>query len=193
MNDPHEQYTIRRQFFKLFGAAFHVYDHQGQLAGYCKQKAFKLREDIRLFTDESQTTPLLTLKARQIIDFAVTFDVLLPSGSPLCSLRRKGLMSTFVRDEWIIFDSAGQPAASIKERGSILPILRRFTELTSLFFPQRFDVISTTNAPIAAFRQHFNPFIYRLGIAITAPDETLDELAILAAACLISAIEGRQG
>ncbi len=49
--EPGEHYTIRRKVLKIFGAAFHIYDPHGNLAGYCKQKAFKLKEDIRIYTD----------------------------------------------------------------------------------------------------------------------------------------------
>lgn len=42
----HENYLVRRKIFKLFGAAFHIYDPSGKVAFYSKQKAFKLKEDI---------------------------------------------------------------------------------------------------------------------------------------------------
>lgn len=80
---PGEQYTVRRKVFKFFGAAFHVYDPAGRIVGYCKQKAFKLREDIRIYTDESCTSELIVIKARSIIDFSSTYDVTLPDGTSL--------------------------------------------------------------------------------------------------------------
>ena len=83
---PGEVYTVRRKVLKIFGAAFHVYDAQGGLVGYCKQKAFKLKEDIRLFTDESCSTELLRLAARQMIDFGATYDVTTPQGDAIGSL-----------------------------------------------------------------------------------------------------------
>ena len=44
-----DSYTIRRKFFKFFGASFQVFGPDGDLVAFCKQKAFKLREDIRVF------------------------------------------------------------------------------------------------------------------------------------------------
>ena len=186
-----EQYTVRRKFLKLFGAAFHVYDEHGSVIGYCKQKAFKLKEDIRLYTDESMGEELLTLRARSVIDFSVTFDVMLPNGTKLGSLRRAGLKSTFLRDEWSIFDPAENPLGTIKERNALIAILRRGD--LSLLFPQRFDIFkSGEQEPIAALRQHFNWFIYRLGLTVHRSDQELDELLLLGATCLMAAIEGRQ-
>ena len=58
---PGEQYTVRRKVLKIFGAAFHVYDEHGSVVGYCKQKAFKLKEDIRLYTGPDRAETLANL------------------------------------------------------------------------------------------------------------------------------------
>ena len=55
----HDVFQARRQLFKLLGAAFHLRTMDGRLLAYSKQKAFKLREDIRVFADEAQTVELL--------------------------------------------------------------------------------------------------------------------------------------
>lgn len=191
--DNTPSYTIRRKVFKFLGAAFHVYGRNGNLVGYCKQKAFKLREDIRLYTDESLTTPLLTLSARRIIDFSVTFDVKLPGGESLGSMRRKGLKSSFIRDEWQLFDEHNAPAAIIRERNATVALLRRYVDFIAIIIPQTYEVFSNDNRTIATFRQNFNPFVYRLRVFMLEQDDQLDDLVILGAACLIAAIEGRQG
>ena len=188
-----EQYTIRRKFFKIFGAAFHVYDEHGSVIGYCKQKAFKLREDIKLYTGEDMSELLLTLNTQQIIDFGATYAVTLPDGTSLGTLRRKGLKSSFVRDEWMIFDAQGKVIARVRETGSIAPLARRYIDYATIILPQRYEVVRNRDQKaIAHLRQHFNPFIFRLGVAINDEDEDMDDLLILGASCLIAAIEGRQ-
>lgn len=188
-----EKYTIRRKVFKIFGAAFHVYDEHGSVIGYCKQKAFKLKEDIKLYTGEDMSELLLSLQAQSVIDFSSTYTVQLPDGTSLGSLRRKGMKSSFVRDEWLVFGEDGQEIAVIREMGSFAPFARRYIDNISVFLPQKFEVLRDTDKKtIAILRQHFNPFISRLGVAILEEDEALDELLLLGAACLITAIEGRQ-
>ncbi|MEL7472012.1 MAG: hypothetical protein AAGK04_01740 [Planctomycetota bacterium] len=191
---PHERYTIRRKLLKVLGAAFHVYATDGMLVAYCQQKAFKLREDIRLYTDESKSIELFSLKARSVLDFSTTYDVALPTGESLGSLRRKGLKSTFLRDQWLIFDAEGRDAAEIKEKNATLAMLRRLNDAVATFAPQTFEVFRPgETTPIARFRQHFNPIVFRMGVEIIDDSDLIvDELVILAAACLISAIEGRQ-
>ena len=51
LNEPY--YIVRTKVFKLFGGAFHVYDPAGNVVMYSKQKAFKLREDIRVYNDDA--------------------------------------------------------------------------------------------------------------------------------------------
>lgn len=200
---PGEQYTIRRKLLRLFGASFHIFDAHGQVVGFCNQKAFRFREDIRFYTDESKQTELFAMKARSVLDFSTTYDVELPDGTRLGSLRRKGIASSLVRDEWNVFgppedpaDPASAPQIGVIHEDSVgKALLRRFIELAAVIFPQSFTLARADGTPIAVFRQHFNPFIYRLGIAIDPAfeqDEHFDDLLILAAGCLIAAIEGRQ-
>jgi uncharacterized protein YxjI len=188
-----ERYTVRRKILTVLGAKFHVFDEQGQVVAFCHQKAFKLREDIRLYTDESMSETLLLLRARSIIDFGVTLDVVLPDGSSLGSMRRKGMRSAFVRDEWQIFDPSDRRVATLSELGSFAPFARRFIDNAAVFLPQKFSMVRESDgAEIARYRQHFHPLVYRLGISPIREDEHLDDLLILAAGCLIAAIEGRQ-
>ena len=96
------QYLIRRKVFKLFGGAFHVYDESGNLVLFSKQKAFKIREDFRIYSDESQAQELLSIKTPNIIDFSATYYVRDASaGEEVGAIKRKGLKSLF-KDEWII-------------------------------------------------------------------------------------------
>ena len=46
-------FYIRRKVLKIFGGSFHVYDARDNLVFFSSQKAFKLKEDIRVFSDES--------------------------------------------------------------------------------------------------------------------------------------------
>jgi uncharacterized protein YxjI len=190
--EPGESYTIRRKVLKIFGAAFHIYDPQGRLVGYCKQKAFKFKEDIRIYTDESCSAELLVIKARSIIDFGATYDVTTPEGLVVGSFRRKGLASTFLKDSWLLFDAGGQEMAALTEDGSLLAFLRRYIEYISLLSPQKFTLTRSDGTALARYRQHFNPLIYRLSVAVLADDARIDDLMLLAAGCLIAAIEGRQ-
>ncbi|NUQ54014.1 MAG: hypothetical protein HUU19_15160 [Phycisphaerales bacterium] len=195
---PGEKYTIRRKVFKIFGASFHIYGPEGNVVGFCKQKAFKLREDLRVYTDESCTTELMRIGTRQVIDLGATYTVSLPPGThspeptPIGSFTRAGLRSEFVRDSWSISDATGREVARLEEDSTAMALLRRFGDLGALI-PQSFSVTAHDGRAVATLRTHFNPFVYRLGVAILADHPDMDELLIIALACTIAAIEGRQG
>ncbi len=79
-----EQYMIRAKVFDLV-PQFYIYDASGTLVGYCRQKLFKFKEEVIIYTDRSRETELMRIKARQIIDFAATYDIILPNGATIGS------------------------------------------------------------------------------------------------------------
>ena len=188
---PGEQYTIRRKVFKILGAGFHIYSADGQIAGYCKQKALKLKEDLRVYTNESQSEELFRIAARSVIDFGATYDVTLPTGESLGSFRRKGLKS-LVRDTWLVHGPKGEEIATIREDSGTKAIARRLLGDYSGLLPQSYSMVTQDERQIATYRTHFNVFIYRLGVSIHSEHDDLDELVVLAGGCLLAAIEGRQ-
>src|SRR6266498_3943036 len=98
------EYVLKRQVFALTGK-LRFYDPQNELVLFSEQKMFKLREDIRVFADETKTQEVLAIKARQILDFSAAYDVVDSStGEKVGVLRRKGLKS-ILRDEWEVLDA----------------------------------------------------------------------------------------
>lgn len=185
-----DEYLIRRKVFKFLGGAFHIYDAAGRVVGYSKQKAFKLREDIRVYTDESASTELLTILARAVIDFSASYDVVDPlKGEPVGTLRRRGFKSMF-RDEWLLLDTSGQEIGTIREDSTGLAILRRISNLR-VFFPQRFHA-EAGGQTVADYKQNFNPFVFKLRVSIHPGSAAVDRRLLLAAGILLAAIEGRQ-
>lgn len=183
-----EQFMARKKVFKLFGGAFHIYGPDGQLRFYVKQKAFKLKEAITVYADESQTQPLLQIHARKALDFGATYDVSTMEGEPLGALRRKGFKS-MIRDEWDILDATGQVVGMIQEDSMLFALLRRFL---SNLIPQSFHA-SINGMPVAVFAQRFNPFVAKIDIDFSVDTGALlDRRLGIAAVVLLLAIEGRQ-
>lgn len=190
-NHPTEQYTIRAKVFDLV-PQFFITDLEGQMVGYCRQKLFKFKEEIVLYTDRTRETELLRIKARQIIDFGATYDVKLPNGQSMGSLRRKGLKSTFVRDEYLVFDEHDTQVATLQEDSTFKALVRRFIEYAAPFMPQKFHLRDSGGTEIAIYRQHFNPLVFRMSIAVLDDHEQLDDLMLIAIGVLTVVIEGRQ-
>ncbi|AIQ17150.1 hypothetical protein H70357_11140 [Paenibacillus sp. FSL H7-0357] len=184
----HTEYIIRKKVFSIMGAKLHIYNSSEELVLYSQMKAFKLKEDIALFTDESMEKELLRIKARNVIDFSATYDVHdSETGEHIGALRRKGLKS-ILKDEWTILDQRDTEIGLIKENSTLMALLRRFITL----IPQKYN-IELGNTVIPAFRQNFNPFVTKI-IADFSEDRSgqLDRRLGLAAGILLCAVEGKQ-
>ncbi len=189
MSNVATEYTIRRKVFTLMGAKFHIYNREGALVGFSKQKAFKLKEDIRVYTDESMNTPLLSIAARSIIDFSAAYDVTdAKTNQKVGALRRKG-MSSIIRDEWDLLDVHDNPISKLREDSTQLALVRRFVPLGNMV-PQHY-VLGDDTHQFVDMRTHFNPFIHRMTVSVNA-DCPFHPLLVLAGAILLVAIEGRQ-
>lgn len=195
-------YVLRSRFFRLFGGAYRLTDGQGRLCLYAEMKRFRLKEDIRVYADAGMRDEVLRIRTGSIFDFSGAYDVEdSHTGTRLGTLRRSGLRSTFVRDHWQMLDAAGEPVAELTEDSLGKSLLRRLIEfageiplvgLLGYLFPQRY-ALTHHDRPVAHYRQHFNPLIYKLDIDLS-PDEgsTVDRRLALSMAVLLAAIEGRQ-
>ncbi len=183
----HSQYHLKRQAIALPGKV-RIYDPAGKVVLYSEQRMFKLREDIRVYADESKTQEVLTIKARNIIDFSAAYDVVdARTHEKVGVLRRKGLRS-LLRDEWELLDSADRPLAVLIEDTPGLALLRRFIGI----IPQNYDIL-VNGQRMADLKQRFNIFRYEMDLDFSfGSANILDRRLGLACAIMLAIIEGRQ-
>lgn len=143
--------------FKLLAIASQIYirDANGSLMGYVKQKLFKLKEDINVFADESQTQLLFNIKADRVLDFSAKYNFTDGRGSYLGSIKRKGMRSIF-KASYEIYDPRDVQAMKINEENGWIkvidsvvgevPILGMFT---GYFFNPSYLVSRTNDTPVA--------------------------------------------
>ena len=184
----HNYYLFRRKVFKFFGGAFHVYDNIGNLLFYSKQKAFKLREDFRVYSDERQIEELLTIKTPQILDFGATYNVQdATTGEAIGAIRRKGLKS-IIKDEWIFLSNEGQEIGKLTESSILRALLSRYINLV----PQKYVISSADGREVAKIEQHFNPFVSKYSMTIAEPSPPIDRRLLISSGILLAGIERRQ-
>lgn len=129
---------FRKKILKLIGGALYIKDENDNNILYVEQKGLKLKEDIRIYTDESKTTELICIKARNIIDVFSVIDIFDSQTNTLIgSIRRKALKS-IVRDTWEILDTNENVIGLVEEDNAFLAIVRRF--ITNLV-PQSYWII----------------------------------------------------
>ena len=185
----HPHYLLHRQVFALTGK-FRFYDPNGNLVMFSEQRMFKLKEDIRVYSDEKKTIEVLNIQARQIIDFSAAYDVVdTESNEKVGVLRRKG-WSSMLRDEWQVLDANDNQIGVLFEDSMGLALLRRF--VLGAWLPQNYD-LTFGETRVADLKQNFNLFRYELNIDFSMDTEKqLDPRLGIAAGILLAAIEGRQ-
>lgn len=121
----------------------------GQLLAFVKQKRMKIREDIRFFDGEEQTTEVLRIKAKTRFEFRGRYDIELPNGQAIGQLK-KDFWNSLIRSRWLLFDGAGNQVAWCQEKSLAIALLRRFVDFVPIvggllsfafkFVPFHFDL-----------------------------------------------------
>ena len=173
-----DSFLIRGKVVVLFSRQFHIYDDAGRLRAYVKRKAFKLKEDLRVFRDQTMSEQCLHIQPRQTRDFGAVYDVI----DSTTGIKAGALLRS---DEWILMDRNDREIGSIKE-ASVLQ--RRF--LTDLI-PQSFE-FEVRGRSVGVVRQLFNPFAFKSRADFSADPggKVLDRRIAFAAVILLSSIEG---
>ena len=182
-------YLLKRQAIALTGK-FRFYDPAGRLVLFSEQKMFRLREDIRVYDSEDKSREVLSIKARQIMDFSASYDVVdTELNQKVGVLRRKGLRS-ILRDEWEVLDANDQLIGQLFEDSVGMALLRRL--LLGSWLPQNYD-LTVGETRVADLRQNFNLFRYELNLDFSM-DTThrLDRRVGIAAGILLATVEGKQ-
>jgi hypothetical protein len=184
-----DQFLLKRQVLALTGK-LRFYNLQGQLVFFGEQKMFKLKEDIRLYSDETKNQELLNIQARQILDYSAYYDVIDSQYlTKIGGFRRKGFRS-MIRDEWEVFDNQDVFIGVLTEDSLSRALVRRL--LLGTLLPQKYN-LTLGNECLAGYKQRFNIFRYELEIDFQMDhDHKLDHRLGIAAATLLAIIEGRQ-
>ncbi|RIK31415.1 MAG: hypothetical protein DCC56_04315 [Anaerolineae bacterium] len=185
----HPHYLLKRQAIALTGK-FRIYDPMQNLVLFSEQKMFRWKEDIRVYGDEAKTREVLSIKARQIMDFSAAYDVVdSEMNQKVGALRRKGLRS-ILRDEWEVLDENDNVKGLLFEDSMGLALLRRL--VLGSWLPQNYDITFGTTR-VADLKQNFNLFRYELNLDFSMDiARTLDRRLGIAAGILLAAVEGKQ-
>lgn len=119
-------FTIVRPFFSL-GRKYYVYNPDGSLFFFVERPWFRLRQELVFYSDLAQLQPVLVVKSRRLVAFAMEHDIFEANGGVrLGSIRSRPFRSIF-RDSWEILDPEDRVAGHIEEYGPAL--LRRLIRL----------------------------------------------------------------
>ena len=116
------QYPIQLHFKLLtLGQRVTVLDSNGHVLMYIKQKMFKLKENVEIYSDESQSRLLFRIMADRMIDFSANYHFVDAEGNDWGAVRRKGMKSFWSAHYDIMQD--GKVDMTIQEESPIKKVL----------------------------------------------------------------------
>ena len=182
------QYLIREKFLKFFGNKFRIMDEQDNLYGFCEQKRFRIKEDIRIYDDENKNNEWLIIKQRNLIDAWGGFDIVDPRENLLLGSIRRKFWKSVLRTKWELLDSDGNEIGMLIEDSLGYAIARRI--LLGILLPKKFTLWTSADQQPITMRQKFNPFIKKLVVTIPS-GHAFDRRFIAGLAMVIAAVDGR--
>jgi hypothetical protein len=145
-------YRIRKKVLTVWNK-YWIEDQNKNILGFSKQKMFKLKEDIRVYTDEKMQTELFQIRQQEILDIWGTFAVIDTNTNTILGyIRRKALKSSFLWDEWQVLDAHKRPVGGIEEQKG-RGLARKFVPGGKLI-PEKMT-LTLNNQPVAEINQSF--------------------------------------
>ena len=179
-------YRIRKKVLTV-GNKYWIEDYNGSLLGFCKQKLFKLKEDIRIYTDESMTQELFSIRQEQILDVWGTFAVVdSATGVKVGYIKRK-LISVVGKDEWEVYNMNNQLIGGLYEKSMGRALARKYMPGGGLV-PEKMT-LELNGQPVAEVNQKFKMIgdIWEMNCLRIPPD--FDRRVLLSGMLLMGTIE----
>ncbi len=97
--------------FKVVAVAPQIFvnDAQGDSVCYVKQKLFKFKEDIQVFSDQSKNRQIASIKANKVLDWSARYFFTDNEGNAIGSVGRQGMRSIW-RARYDIFNPGDETA-----------------------------------------------------------------------------------
>lgn len=110
--------------FKKLALTNQIYirEADGNLIGYVKQKMFKLKEDVNIFADETQSSLRFNIKADRIIDFSAKYNFTDANGRILGAIKRQGMRSIW-RANYEILNADDRQILRIREENGWIKVI----------------------------------------------------------------------
>lgn len=182
-----------------FANDFVATDASGATVAYVRQKMFKLKEDILVYTDESKTEINYRIQADRWIDFSAAYSFTDKSGSELGKIARKGWRSIW-KAKYELIDQNKKLQYHIREDNAWvkvfdsmfgeIPILGMFT---GYFFNPSYSVLDLNNKPIVKLKKEGSFFGRKFSVSKLQEIDKDDEYRILLGLMMMVLLERRKG
>lgn len=193
--------------FKLIALAprIIVTDSTGQQVAFVHQKTFKLKEDIRIYSDESKSREIYRIGADRVLDISAKYHFTdATNNQPLGYVQPKALRSIW-RSTYVVYDVNGKPLYHIKEDNpwvkigdallSEVPVLGLFTGyfLNPSYTAYRGGDEEDTSEPVMKLTKQPAFFESQFTLTQEASISPQEEMSLLLAILLMIQFQRRRG
>jgi hypothetical protein len=188
--------------FKLLALSPQIYiqDANGQSVCYVKQKLFRLREKVEVFSDDTQQNLISTISADRIIDWSARYTFRDAAGNELGAVGRRGMRSLWSAHYDIFSPGSTTPAFSIREENPMAKLFDTFLSvipivgmLTGYFFHPRFLTSRADGTPIMRLTKQSAFFEGKFQLDQITPVSQGEETAIILAYLMMNLLERSRG
>ena len=188
--------------FKLLALSPQIYiqDATGQSVCYVKQKLFRLKEKVEVFSDDTQQHLISTISADRIIDWSARYTFRDAAGNELGAVGRRGMRSLWSAHYDIFSPGSTTPAFSIREENPMAKLLDTFLSeipivgmLTGYFFHPRFLTSRADGTPIMRLTKQSAFFEGKFQLDQITPVSQGEETAIILAYLMMNLLERSRG
>ena len=180
-------YRIRKKVLAVANK-YWIEDASNNVLGFCKQKILKLKEDIRIYSDESMSEELFRIQQQQIMDAWGDFAIIdSKTGIKLGSIKREWASSAFYKDKYEVYDANNRLIGKIEETSGGRALARKYLPGGALV-PEEMH-LELNGQKVATINQEFKIVgdIWNMSCINVPPD--FDRRVLLSCILLMGTIE----
>ncbi|HEX7392808.1 MAG TPA: zinc ribbon domain-containing protein [Thermoplasmata archaeon] len=179
-------YRIRKKVIAIANQ-YWIEDGQKNNLGFSRQKIIRIKENIRVFSDDSMTTEVFRIQQEQIMDMWGTFAVVdSATNAVVGKLRRQALSSGYYKDEYLLLDVNGGQVGRVAERAG-RGLARKYLPGGSIV-PEQL-VVEFYGQPVAEIKQQFKVIGDSWEVDCSRVPPQFDRRTLISAMLLMGMIE----
>lgn len=190
------QFTFR---ISTLSNDFTATDANGQTLGYVRQKMFKLKEDIAIYSDTSQSKVNYRIKADRWLDFSAVYSFFDETGIAFGKIARKGWKSLW-KSHYEIIDEDDRPQYFIKEENPWIKVMDSFlgeipilAMFTGYFFNPSYIVEDANQNKIVRLKKQASFFGRRFLLTKIGEMDSDDDDRVMLGLMMMILLERRRG
>jgi len=193
-------YPIKFTFkIATFANDFVATDANGTTIAFIRQKMFKLKEEVIVFSDETRKKEIFRINANKWLDFNTAYNFTTSEGTNLGKVARKGWKSLW-KAKYELYDENGKQDLIVEEENGFIKVIDSlFGEIpilsffTGYFFNPAYLIHKPDSTLVAKIAKEKSFWGRKFSLSKISEFENGEELRILLGTMMMLLLERRRG